>query len=301
MPVRLFVVDVNFLEKDMDGKVYGPAESTEEAAPKYPHRVVLLRPELIQTFHATKTREWINEQVALKSAEPDTEELTDSTVLVNGEGESDKSVEEPASAISENYVQVDGETVPSPKQAPKRTAQKTIDVGDFKLAFNPDAFADRPDQPSHKANPEAVASEEPMTANVRAASDFLRAAIIPNFLREVLAEEILPLGSSHLSQILHKKGINIRYLGVMAEAITTMITGLASSQQNAAAKEETQLFLEKFRVSVDIRSVVTSVDLPLAGHPRSRHGHPSGQARHATIHSRLANDCLDRGNLLILQ
>lgn len=250
----MFPVDVNWLEQNIDGQILGEGEpSSAKEADKYPHRMTLLRPELLETYHSLKTREWIEEQVKIKTAEPD-------DVVKNEEGsakaateDGDKSVEAPGSATSEDFVKVDSEAEKAedkPKgdeepAEPLKRKQTVIDVSNFKLSFNPDAFVDRTDRPLHSLETAQKDAEDAATRAVRDASDYIRQTVIPSLLVEVINDETIPLESGHLSQILHKKGINIRYLGLIAEATKSLPEGKTVSDD---MKQETLDFLAKFRV-----------------------------------------------------
>lgn len=267
---RFFPVDVNFIERDYTGKIYGdsqepPLDSTPQKD-EYPHRVTLLRPELIETFHARKTREWIEEQVALQTASPSetTSKVAEGSALTNGDDAANNSTEQPESATSEEFVKVDKDGEETGQSAVEEDAktpehkQTVIDVGDFDFTFNPDAFADRPDRPKHSASLAKPDEEERTTKNVRAASDFLRDTILPSFIRDVITDELLPLDSSHLSQLLHKKGINIRYLGLLAEQCHSSSILPEGQKLSEAAEEDIASLLSKFRVR-DLVCVVSNL------------------------------------------
>ena len=248
----MFPVDVNWLEQNIDGQIYGEGESTNaQEADKYPHRITLLRPELVEMYHSLKTREWIEEQVKEKTAEH-TEAAKPEEVPKAITEDGDKSLEAPGSATSEDFVKVDGEAAEptdekkaEEEEKPVQKKQTVIDVSNFKLAFNPDAFVDRTDRPLHSAETAKPDEEDADTKAVRDVSNHLRESVIPSLLREVIAEEVIPLGSAHLAQFLHKKGVNLRYLGVIAEATKKLPEGRVFAED---MKAETLAFLGKFRV-----------------------------------------------------
>lgn len=246
----------------MEGKIFSEGESTDASTEEvYPHRMVLLRPELVESYHAIKTREWIEEQVKEKSAQetPVAKASSGENAKAITGDEADKSLEG-----SDEFVKVDGEDATPEIQAKAETAgeetkqpqeneQTIIDVGNFKLAFNPDAFVDRADLPLHSAALAKPDEEEASTKAVRDASTFLRETVIPSLLREILADEIIPLDSSHLSQLLHRKGINVRYLGLIAEETKKLPANSEKSSDDI--KQEALAFLAKFRESL-VRDMV---------------------------------------------
>lgn len=251
----MFPVDVNWLEQNIEGRIYSEAEPAQAGQEDcYPHRVTLLRPELIEAYHAKQTRDWINQQIEIKTAEAEQAEKTEETAKASAE-DGDKSVEAPGSATSEDFVKVDGESRGEKadgadgneeEQKSLQKKQMIIDASEFKLTFNPDAFVDRPDRPLHSRETAKPEYEDESTTAVRDAANYLRATVISSLVREIMSEETIPLDSSHLSQILHKKGINIRYLGLIAEATKQLPEG---KTVNDDMKEETLAFLAKLRVS----------------------------------------------------
>lgn len=293
---RLFPVDVNFLEQNIEGKIYGKGEAVDAAEEdKYAHRVTLLRSELIELYHATKTREWIEEQVKEKSAEDKSETAPGAAKEITDGAAADTS--------AEDFVKVDGEQTKegqaeeakdSNADEKEEKEQTIIDVGDFKLAFNPDAFVDRAKEPLHTAALAKPDEEEDSTKAVRAASNFLREVVIPSLLREAITDEVIPLDSSHLSQLLHKKGINIRYLGLIAE-MTKQTPQLPGGQKLAeSAEQEVSALLAKFKVrraagvirlERETREALTEcLSLSLLGLPATRHGRQSEQAPPPKVH-----------------
>ncbi|CAK7901506.1 clustered mitochondria protein 1 [[Candida] anglica] len=86
------------------------------------------------------------------------------------------------------------------------------------IVFNPDAFTG--------INESAEDQQE-----VRELSKFITEQLIPEFLKET-ASQIAPFDGSHLSKSLHNQGINLRYLGAIAEQ------ALVKKAEETAAFEE---------------------------------------------------------------
>lgn len=246
---RLTPIDVKFLEEDST-KIIGEESSSEKKEEDaYPHRITLLRPELVQIYHSIKTREWIEQQVKEKTEQEksSTESSSSATAAIE---DGDNSIEKPDSATSEEFVKVDKEEEKKEDEAsekPKEKEQTVINVADFKLAFNPDAFVDRPDLPQgHWIDKKDQEDEE--TKAVRDVSEYLRSTVIPSLLAEVISEETLPLDSSELSQMMHRKGINMRYLGYIAEQCKEAPALGGSVKRTPEAEQEVISFLAKFKV-----------------------------------------------------
>lgn len=246
---------------------------------------MLLRPELVELYHGTKAREWIEQQVK-ESTNKETSDAVAGDVKEITDGAEDKSFEKPESATSEEFVKVEKENNDEAEASASSTEPKkqtVIDVGNFKLAFNPDAFVDRPDKSQHTAELADPSKEEDSTKAVRDASTYLRETAIPSLLRDVITDEIVPLDSAHLSTTLHKRGINIRYLGLIAEETKKPFPMPGGGQLSETAANEVAAFMANFRVSVLLYDLQTSLTR-FQGVSCPGHGSPRGQARSAPYH-----------------
>ncbi|WFC99463.1 Intracellular distribution of mitochondria [Malassezia yamatoensis] len=156
---RTCPVDIAFLEKDFDSAVLEGSET-----PTYPHRMTLLRPELLELYYDHCLREFAREKLAQR--DPDSETPT------------------------------------------------RIDVADFHLSFNPDAFVEYSmgGEVCVPVNDESIASVQA----VRNAGEYLRDQAIPRFVSDVAAGIVSCSDGFALSQQMHARGINMRYLGKVA-------------------------------------------------------------------------------------
>ncbi|KAK0549692.1 Intracellular distribution of mitochondria [Tilletia horrida] len=221
---RLNPVDVLWLENDIDGPVMGHKGDQKKANGEdlYPHRMALLRPELLEIFWDDSFRKWARNQVSNK----DQKQVEDA----------DKKAEEGAKDGAEGEEK--------PRQAER------IDTTRFSLAYNPDAFVEFR-VPDTEANAAAEVSEEgdaeeqpaktkvvvlvkdesdPTVAAVRNAATFLREVTIPRLLTDVATGVFAPADGAALTLQLHTRGINVRYLGYLAR--------LANPDTYAASDEE---------------------------------------------------------------
>jgi len=172
---RVTPLDIAWLEQHRgDGQ-------TEEK--RYPHRMTVLRPELVDSYRITKLREYIAKMLEEKR-------------------EAKKAEEE--SAEKKDGEAKDGEE--QPKQ------QESVDVSGFSFTLNPDVFSGQIPQ-----NDEEKASYQEDEADVRKVCEYLRADVIPRFLRDLQEGETgFPMDGASLTSTLHKRGINVRYLGELA-------------------------------------------------------------------------------------
>lgn len=186
---RLTPVDVNWIEEhwsepDKDGKPKGDKD--------YPHRMATLRPELVESYYRLKLREYVKTELTKKSeaakkgdsAKPET----------NGE--------------SKEVAAQDGS-----KEGKEAEDQDRVDISGFQFALNPDVFCGQ--HPQSDEDKEEWAKDE---AEVRAACEHLLNDVIPRLIQELKDGDVgFPMDGQSLSLLLHKRGINIRYLGKIAE------------------------------------------------------------------------------------
>lgn len=209
---RLSPVDVEWLEKNYEGKLAGPADAAETDAPTYPHRMVLLRPELIEIFWESELKLWARELTAKKEAE----------AKAKAEAEGEKAEGEKAEAK-------EGETAEESKED-KKEEEKEAEIDpatiatlkDFQLRFNPDAFVDSPAEKEGEAFGPAKYTDEsdPAIKAVRDASVFLRTLAVPSVALDVLTGSATGIMDGlSLTRVMHARGINMRYLGMLAASI----------------------------------------------------------------------------------
>ncbi|KAE8255089.1 hypothetical protein A4X13_0g3169 [Tilletia indica] len=222
---RLNPVDVLWLEQDMEGSILGSSsssakdegeESKKETSDAYPHRMTLLRPELLEIFYDDSFRKWAREQLK-NSAESKTKE-EDVKAAITENGEEAKSEEKAA--------EVEGE-----KKAGGQPER--VDASQFKLAFNPDAFVEfrvpDPDaaatddeekdtdaEPKTKIVVLVKDESDPTVAAVRSAAVFLREVVLPRLVTDVATSIFAASDGVTLTQQMHTRGINVRYLGYLA-------------------------------------------------------------------------------------
>jgi len=172
---RVTPLDIAWLEQHR-----GDGQTDEQ---RYPHRMTVLRPELVDSYRITKLREYIAKMLEEKR-------------------EAKKAEEE--SAEKKDGEAKDGEEQPKP--------QESVDVSGFSFTLNPDVFSGQLPQ-----NEEEKASYQEDEADVRKVCDYLRVDVIPRFLRDLQEGETgFPMDGASLTSTLHKRGINVRYLGELA-------------------------------------------------------------------------------------
>jgi len=174
---RLNPVDIAWLETQVQGKLMDGEEGHEtESGPAYPHRMTLLRQELIEIFWDHEFRAWAREELLKKEKEQKT-----------GDDEKEVEVKEP----------------------------ERLDATQFKLDFNPDAFVEfktQDEAPRILVSDE----KDPSVAAVRRAGTFLQDTAIPRLVSDVAIGTQTTQDGSALTRQMHSRGINMRYLGAIA-------------------------------------------------------------------------------------
>lgn len=164
---RTCPVDATFLEK---------MEQEKESDHPYPHKMVLLRHELINFYYEYKLR------VAIK-------EYQDKV------------------AAEKVELEAQGNPLPTPEEINKGF--------EFSFALNPDAFTHVPTD----ASPEQVEADKEA---VRDASGYISVCISKMVMEFVKSSNGIPVDTEGLVRDLHRRGINMRYLGQIAQLFEKM-------------------------------------------------------------------------------
>ncbi|XP_042047208.1 clustered mitochondria protein-like [Salvia splendens] len=172
-------------------------------------RFCILRQELITTFCNAEAGDKLSS--GCESHEENT--VTSDSLGANNEEESVKSEENPLSATSDAQLQDTEDGVKQNIQecgchSNKKDATKDI-------LFNPNVFTEF----KLAGNPEEIAADE---ENVRKASLYLKEVALPKFIHDLCTLEVSPMDGKTLTEALHAHGINVRYIGQVAEGTRHM-------------------------------------------------------------------------------
>ncbi|KAK3692802.1 clustered mitochondria-domain-containing protein [Podospora appendiculata] len=188
-------------------------EEGSDAETEYPHRMTVLRPELIENLGKQKAREFINAELAKRGALKKSEEGLAKVEEKDGEltAETATATEETSSDATSKTLEGEevSETIDSEEPTDK---EDRIDMSNFTYSLNPDVFsAQVPQTDAEKA--ELVKDEE----EVREACKQLWDVVIPGLLHDLGESDVsFPMDGRSLSRLLHRRGINMRYLGKLA-------------------------------------------------------------------------------------
>ncbi|KAL2364051.1 Intracellular distribution of mitochondria [Blastomyces dermatitidis] len=162
----------------------------------YPHRMSVLRLELVESYWRYKMGQYVKTEVEKrKAAKKEAEKAEDIEVpkgdeaeapAINGQGEGDKKAAD---------------------------EQERVDISAFKLALNPDVFSGQVPQTDEEKEEWAQDEKE-----VRSACEYLTSKVIPELIQDLHDGDVgFPMDGQSLTQLLHKRGINVRYLGKLAK------------------------------------------------------------------------------------
>ncbi|KAK3357313.1 clustered mitochondria-domain-containing protein [Lasiosphaeria hispida] len=169
---------------------------------EYPHRMTVLRPELVEAMGKAKAREFVNNEIKRRAETKYAEKAkNDFEVTV--------AAEKAAAGESENG-EVKAEEAKDEKSA---ETMDRIDMSGFKFALNPDVFSNQVPQ-TEEEMAEMAKDEEA----VREACYFLRFEVMNKLLKDLKDSEIsFPMDGRSLTRLLHRRGVNMRYLGRLAK------------------------------------------------------------------------------------
>ncbi|KAJ6004942.1 Clustered mitochondria protein [Penicillium herquei] len=155
----------------------------EAGSDVYPHRMSVLRLELVESYWRSKMSQYVKGEVEKRKAAKAAEEPKEKT-----EGESEEKTEDAAD-------------------------QERVDISGFNLSLNPDVFSGQ--VPQTQEEKEQWAQDE---KEVRDACDHLRSKVMPELIQDLHDGDVgFPMDGHSLTQLLHKRGINVRYLGKLAQ------------------------------------------------------------------------------------
>ncbi|KAF9193452.1 Intracellular distribution of mitochondria [Haplosporangium sp. Z 767] len=184
---RLNPVDIEFLENDVAAK---------DGMPEYPHKLTLMRPELIQLFWEHKLRAWIQERAA------EIQKRAEEKKALKGETATKDDKKEAKEEDKKEEVKEEAAVEANPEDQ--------VNILDFELSFNVDAFT------SVKTPSDSEDAKTQQENTVREASKFLRENVIAVLLQDFTAYIVSPIDGGSLTKAMHRRGINMRYLGRIA-------------------------------------------------------------------------------------
>ncbi|KAK6638065.1 hypothetical protein RUM44_008490 [Polyplax serrata] len=225
--LRTFPPDVNFL------KLEGEQLSKEVVALGFPierkHKLCCLRQELIDSFVEARYMMFIKyaafhlQQLGVKkqkeresrSGQEQDAPASEEKAIKNTESEKSEEIEPDEAkkiveSITDSITGDKQELEESTKEIVKKAAQAVCSLKEteFDVRFNPDVYS--PGVRHLNPSGEQLKKERQL---VKDAAHFLLTVQIPTFIRDCLDHSAAPMDGTTLSEALHNRGINIRYLG----------------------------------------------------------------------------------------
>ncbi|KAI1505488.1 eukaryotic translation initiation factor 3 135 kDa subunit [Biscogniauxia marginata] len=196
---RITPLDVLWLEENEAGNGQDGLE--------YPHRMTVLRPELVESIRTLKWTEWVNGEIArLKERSAAEAKSKEENAGEKEESEEPKEKSEEPKETSEEDKEKSDETKEGDTEA---ETEERLDGSNFQFSLNPDAFSGQVPQ-TEEEKKEVAADEE----DVRNACKHLRDNAIPEFVNDIKSSDLpFPMDGQSLTKMMHKRGINMRYLG----------------------------------------------------------------------------------------
>ena len=194
---RLSPLDILWLE---DYWTNVPENQTKPKEADYPHRMTVLRPELVESFWRLRLSDYVKDELEKSKINNQTEE------------------ESPSSASLTNNVVKEAQTDErkDDNSSDETSKQERIDVSKFSLAFNTDIFSGQTPQTDEEKR-EWAADEE----QVRSICRYLRENALTDLIKDLQEGDVgFPMDGQSLTRLLHKRGINLRYLGRLAKLST---------------------------------------------------------------------------------
>jgi protein TIF31 len=176
---------------------------------EYPHRMAILRLELVEAYRRMKLQEYVKAEVERRKAEskPDFNAQSSQTPAeTNGEEQ------HTGNDVAVQKAEETGEKEDQGRRDEGKPDQELVDLSNFTFALNSDVCSGQVPQTDEEKDEYAKDEEE-----VRAVCAHLRTKAIPELIQDLYDNDVgYPMDGQSLSQLLHKRGINVRYLGEVA-------------------------------------------------------------------------------------
>uniref|UniRef100_A0A3P9QE97 Clustered mitochondria protein homolog n=1 Tax=Poecilia reticulata TaxID=8081 RepID=A0A3P9QE97_POERE len=208
--LRTFPPDLNFLP--VDGEELS-AESQRQGFPRqHRHRLACLRQELIEAFVEHRyllfmkmaALQLMQQKANKDSSKTDVPELEES---IPGLAQ--------AKELAETLVSEDGSD-PKSREVVLNACRAVGSISNtsFDIRFNPDIFS-----PGVRFPEDTLEDVQKQKQLLKDAAAFLVTCQIPSLVKDCLDHSTLPMDGATLTEALHQRGINVRYLGTVMEFV----------------------------------------------------------------------------------
>lgn len=197
---RLTPLDISWLDPYWTDTVCHGHKPEDQ---NYPHRMSVLRPELVDIYWRVKMSDYVKTELEKKNNDQNglLEDSNRNSEVSNG-----------STSGNGDATHTNGTSAPGEKDDEIARERGRIDISAFSYTLNPDVFCGQ--SPQTVEEKEEWANDE---REVRAVADHLHEKIIPELMHDLKEGEVgFPMDGQSLSSLMHKRGINIRYLGKLA-------------------------------------------------------------------------------------
>uniref|UniRef100_A0A4W6DLE6 Clustered mitochondria protein homolog n=2 Tax=Lates calcarifer TaxID=8187 RepID=A0A4W6DLE6_LATCA len=220
--LRTFPPDLNFLP--VDGEEL-PLESQRQGFPRqHRHRLACLRQELIEAFVEHRYLLFMKMaalQLMQQKANKDTKTDTPTDNCTPAASQAGKELEESipglaqAKELAETLVAEDGSD-PKSREVVLNACKAVGSISNtsFDIRFNPDIFS-----PGVRFPDDSADDVQKQKQLLKDAAAFLVSCQIPSLVKDCLDHSALPMDGATLTEALHQRGINVRYLGTVLEFV----------------------------------------------------------------------------------
>ncbi|KAG6761117.1 hypothetical protein POTOM_034312 [Populus tomentosa] len=168
-------------------------------------RFCILRPELISAF--CQKAEAVARLKSRPKSEGGAHVAADSTEVAAGDEQ--VKPEEAAASIKNQEIAKEGKADTVEGSAPALAGSSESSE---EILFNPNVFTEF----KLSGDPEEIAADE---ENVKKVGSYLANTVLPKFIQDLCTLEVSPMDGQTLTEALHAHGINVRYMGKVAEGI----------------------------------------------------------------------------------
>lgn len=171
---RLTPLDVTWIDENWSDRVDGATELEGHKERDYPHRMTVLRPELIEAYWRLKMGDYVKKEVEKRKGsgtEEKTIDISNRLSEAGADGSKEKETNDSPAPVDEKAEQ-------SPEQD---IDEERVDISAFSLALNPDVFCGQVPQTDEEKDEWAIDE-----VAVRAVCEFLHQKVVPEMVGSIL-------------------------------------------------------------------------------------------------------------------
>uniref|UniRef100_A0A3Q3WEM0 Clustered mitochondria protein homolog n=1 Tax=Mola mola TaxID=94237 RepID=A0A3Q3WEM0_MOLML len=218
--LRTFPPDLNFLL--LDGEELPPESQLQGFPHQHRHRLACLRQELIEAFVEHRYLLFMKmaalqlmQQKANKDTKTGVPAISDSSTTTPESNADNAKTQTNASELSRDSTSPTDDN-PKSREVVLNACKAVGSISNtsFDIRFNPDIFS-----PGVRFPEESADEVQKQKQLLKDAAAFLVSCQIPSLVKDCLDHSALPMDGATLTEALHQRGINVRYLGSVLEFV----------------------------------------------------------------------------------